>query len=179
MSQPNWSKIDGSSNIAAISYIAGDPDADLGTLYIRFVYGGEYVYQAFPNQLATDFFEADSKGKFFHHNIRSSYEGEKFFSNEQQDRLEEDGKALRDDIEVLEDEGGPPLQTEGEEATMMISDEEIDALADELDLPEELAYSREEMEGSLADSTDDELLDEPTVKVLVLPDDEDKVFYHD
>ena len=76
----NWTYVQGSSNIAAISYTAGDPAADFGVLRIRFVSGAEYAYDKVPNQLAVEFFESESKGKFFHANIRK-YDGVKFESD--------------------------------------------------------------------------------------------------
>ena len=72
-----WTLVQGSSNIAAIQYTAGDPLADIGTLRIRFNSGAEYFYDKVPNQLAVDFFESESKGKFFHTNISRVYEGVK------------------------------------------------------------------------------------------------------
>ena len=70
-----WTLVPASSNILAIQYTAGDPLADLGTLRIRFHSGAEYSYDKVPNQLAVDFFESESKGKFFHANISRVYEG--------------------------------------------------------------------------------------------------------
>lgn len=66
----NWTYVQGSSNIAAISFTAEDPLADYGTLRIRFASGAEYSYDKVPNQLAAEFFESESKGQFFHANIR-------------------------------------------------------------------------------------------------------------
>lgn len=74
----NWTLVQGSTNIAAIQYTAGDPAADFGTLRIRFVSGSEYSYDKVPNQLAVDFFESESKGGFFHVNIRPKFDGVKF-----------------------------------------------------------------------------------------------------
>ncbi len=75
MENPVFTEVE-SSNIAAIAYTAGDPESSAGTLFIRFRTGTEYSYKDFPNQLAEDFFQADSVGKFFHANIRSQYPGE-------------------------------------------------------------------------------------------------------
>lgn len=84
----NWVEVK-SGNISAIAYTAGDPDGDLGTLYVRFTSGSKYHYDDVPNQLAVDFFAADSKGKFFHANIRSGYVGVKQVVKEER---EDDGE---------------------------------------------------------------------------------------
>lgn len=84
----HWTGVQGSTNIAAIQYTAGDPAADFGTLRVRFTSGAEYSYDKVPNQLAVDFFESESKGKFFHANIKSQFEGVRNISNELQDDLE-------------------------------------------------------------------------------------------
>ena len=84
-----WTLVPASSNILAIQYTAGDPLADLGTLRIRFHSGAEYSYDKVPNQLAVDFFESESKGKFFHTNISRVYEGVRNLNNELQADLEE------------------------------------------------------------------------------------------
>ena len=75
MNTPQWRPVE-SSNIAAVSYVPSeDFTKDTGELFVRFSSGAEYRYEDFPAQLALDFFEADSLGKFFHGNIRSSYPG--------------------------------------------------------------------------------------------------------
>ena len=70
--------------------------ADFGTLRIRFHSGAEYSYDKVPNQLAVDFFESESKGKFFHANISRVYEGVRNLDNELQADLEKRMKLLED-----------------------------------------------------------------------------------
>ncbi len=70
-------KVDGSTNIAAIAYTAGDPETNDGTLNIRFHNGGEYSYSNFGAELAEEFFAAESKGAFFHRKIRNQFIGVK------------------------------------------------------------------------------------------------------
>lgn len=88
----NWTEVQGSSNIAAIQYTSEDPLADFGILRIRFIAGGEYSYAKVPNQLAVDFFESESKGRFFHANILNSFSAEKHATvkDEQGDQLREE-----------------------------------------------------------------------------------------
>ena len=75
---PSWQPVQGSTNISGFAYIqSGDLSAYLGTLFIRFSNGGEYKYESFPAQLAEDFFGSESKGAFFHRNIRANYSGVK------------------------------------------------------------------------------------------------------
>ena len=66
-----------SSNISAIEYTAGDPEADFGTMTVRFNSGVEYDYSNVSAKLADEFFEAESKGSFFHSKIRNSFIGVK------------------------------------------------------------------------------------------------------
>ncbi len=62
---------DNSSMIAAYDY-----DADMRVLHLRFRLSGEVrSYQAVPPELAAEFVEAPSKGKFFHNKIRDEYHG--------------------------------------------------------------------------------------------------------
>lgn len=70
--------VESSSNIAAIEYTPGDPDTDyFGTLKIRFHNGGAYEYSNFSDELAEEFFAAESKGKFFHSKIKNQFIGAK------------------------------------------------------------------------------------------------------
>ena len=94
-----WTVVTNSSNILAIQYTAGDPLADLGMLRIRFQSGAEYFYDKVPNQLAVDFFESESKGKFFHANISRVYEGVRNLNNELQADLEKRVAELGPDLE--------------------------------------------------------------------------------
>ena len=62
-----------SSNIAEIGY-----DANSGRLRVRFISsGGLYEYDDVSKKLAEDFLQADSKGRFFHKNIRHQHVGKK------------------------------------------------------------------------------------------------------
>jgi len=117
--KPSWNKVEGSSNIEEFAYIAGDPETRLGTLYVRFASGTEYKYEKFPDQLAEDFFNANSKGKFFHANIRDDYAGERSISNELQAKLE--GEAQAAVGEGMERET-TPLPTEAELAEFPAGD---------------------------------------------------------
>lgn len=54
-----------SSHIASIGY---DPDTE--TLEIEFHKGGTYQYSNFPENLWVEFENSESKGKYFHRNIR-------------------------------------------------------------------------------------------------------------
>ena len=110
----SWTYVQGSTNIAAITFLSETPLADFGTLRIRFISGAEYSYDKVPNQLAVDFFESESKGKFFWANISNAYEGVRSVSNELQDDLEkraaepieegpvDDFKKLPEDIPISE-----------------------------------------------------------------------------
>lgn len=40
---------------------------------ITFTSGSTYVYSNVPNEVYTDFVNADSKGRYFHNNIKESY----------------------------------------------------------------------------------------------------------
>ena len=57
-----------SSDIVEIGY-----DADSMTLEIAFHTGGVYQYFDFPETVHQDFMRAESKGKFFHANIKNHY----------------------------------------------------------------------------------------------------------
>lgn len=57
-----------SSQIEAIGF-----DADSGTLGVRFTGGSTYHYLDVPDQVASDFAAAESKGKFFGANIKGRY----------------------------------------------------------------------------------------------------------
>lgn len=98
--EPNWTEVEGSSNIAGFAYISSDLLADVGTLFIKFGSGSAYKYVDFPDQLAEDFFTADSKGKFFHANIRAFFPGERYIANELQDDLED---VVEDMVEAVDE----------------------------------------------------------------------------
>ena len=57
-----------SSNIKAIGF-----DELKNELTVEFLSGGKYVYGAVPESIYETFLEAESKGKFFHRNIRNVY----------------------------------------------------------------------------------------------------------
>ena len=57
-----------SSNIEAIGY-----DAATKELEIDFQGGTSYTYSGIPKELHEQFMAAESKGKFFHVNIRSKF----------------------------------------------------------------------------------------------------------
>ena len=57
-----------SSNISSVGY-----DADSQTLEIEFNNGGVYLYSGVPESLYEGMMGADSKGKFFHANIKNIY----------------------------------------------------------------------------------------------------------
>ena len=66
------SKIE-SSNIAEIGY-----DANSGKLRVRFLSsGGLYEYDDVPKNIAEDFLLAESKGKYFHANIKNQHHARK------------------------------------------------------------------------------------------------------
>lgn len=128
----SWTEVAGSSNVAAFAYVAGDPEVVLGTLYVRFTSGAEYKYADFPNQLAEDFFQADSVGTFFHVNIRGKYIGFKFYSNEQQDKLEEKLETADETNKGHEkptDEEAEYCQDDGKALRDEFSDEELAEMA--------------------------------------------------
>jgi hypothetical protein len=58
----------GSTAIDSIKYKPDDED-----LIIKFVNGGNYEYYDVPEEVADDFEEAGSLGKFFNNNIKPSY----------------------------------------------------------------------------------------------------------
>lgn len=57
-----------SSNISAVGY-----DADDQTLEIEFTNGGVYQYANVPGGEYDGFIASDSKGKYFHANIKNRY----------------------------------------------------------------------------------------------------------
>lgn len=62
-----------SSNIAEVGY-----DANSGKLRVRFLSsGGLYEYDDVPKNVAEDFLLAESKGKFFHANIKNQHKARK------------------------------------------------------------------------------------------------------
>jgi len=66
-----------SSNIESIGY-----DKEKATLHVQFRGGGLYTYPGVEMSLYEDFFSADSKGKFFHQNIRSNFSAKKMIQEE-------------------------------------------------------------------------------------------------
>jgi lysyl-tRNA synthetase class 2 len=56
---------------AAIQTI--DYDEDRAKLLVRFSSGERYVYVGVPGEVHRSFVEADSKGRFFHAEIRDQY----------------------------------------------------------------------------------------------------------
>ncbi len=108
--KPNWTEVVGSSNVDAISYIAGDPETDLGTLYVRFRTGQEYQYFNVPNQLAEDFFTSDSKGKFFHANImRGDFSASTYVVSDDLEPISDDDMELAQEVLDREAEGDDDL----------------------------------------------------------------------
>lgn len=61
-----------SSNIDSVGY-----DADNKRLTIRFLTGKTYHYNGVDPGTLDEFMKAESKGKFFHANIKGKYEFEK------------------------------------------------------------------------------------------------------
>ena len=57
-----------SSNISAIGY-----DSDSEVLEVEFTSGAVYSYSGVPRGEYEGFINADSKGKYFHANIKGSY----------------------------------------------------------------------------------------------------------
>lgn len=57
-----------SSNISAIGY-----DEDSQVLEVEFINGGVYSYSSVPAGEYDGFVNADSKGKYFHANIKDRY----------------------------------------------------------------------------------------------------------
>lgn len=57
-----------SSNISAIGY-----DEDSQVLEVEFINGGVYSYSGVPSGEYDGFANADSKGKYFHANIKDRY----------------------------------------------------------------------------------------------------------
>jgi len=104
--QPTWSLqgID-SSNISAIAYTAGGEG--FGTMTVRFCSGVEYDYSNVSVQLADDFFAAESKGSFFHRNIRNKFIGvkrEEVPEEPTEDRFDRQRDAEREATGKLESE---------------------------------------------------------------------------
>ena len=50
-----------------------DYDADRAKLLVRFESGEQYVYVGVPGEVHRSFVNADSKGRFFHLQIRDRY----------------------------------------------------------------------------------------------------------
>lgn len=61
-----------SSNMKSVDY-----DEKEEKLIIEFIGGSKYQYDKLSLQLYKDFMEAESKGKFFHKNIKSQFIGKK------------------------------------------------------------------------------------------------------
>jgi hypothetical protein len=56
---------------AAIQTI--DYDNERAKLFVRFASGERYVYVGVPPEVCRSFLDADSKGRFFHAEIRDQY----------------------------------------------------------------------------------------------------------
>ena len=65
-----------SSNIKAIGY-----DSETKRLRVQFASGGIYEYADVAGEVADEFMNAESAGKFFHKKIRNMYETEKIKGN--------------------------------------------------------------------------------------------------
>ena len=61
-----------SSNLSAVDY---DPQGR--ALKVRFKGSGEYLYVGVPQEAFENFMASESKGSFFHSNIKGVYEHEK------------------------------------------------------------------------------------------------------
>jgi hypothetical protein len=59
-----------SSNIHAIGY-------DKGVLSVHFKNGGIYDIEGVPEELHKQFMDSDSKGAFFHQNVRGKFDAKK------------------------------------------------------------------------------------------------------
>ena len=70
-----------SSNLEALTY-----DSEDENLIIEFNNGTRYRYKKVPVSVIDHFLDAESKGKFFHNNVKSKYEYEKIASREEQER---------------------------------------------------------------------------------------------
>lgn len=63
-----------SSNIKAIGFTQGEGLCAEGQLYIQYVSGKVWAYSLFPQSKFEDFLNAESKGKYFHKEIKGKYE---------------------------------------------------------------------------------------------------------
>ena len=70
-----------SSNLEALTY-----DSDNENLIVEFNSGARYRYKKVPLSVVDHFLDAESKGKFFHNNVKSKYEYEKIASREEQEK---------------------------------------------------------------------------------------------
>ena len=77
-----------SSNLEALTY-----DGDSEELIIEFKDGGRYAYDKVPKKIIEAFLEDQSKGKFFHANIKSKYDYKKISSRSE--------KEIEDALKVL------------------------------------------------------------------------------
>ncbi len=117
--------VESSSNIAAIEYTPGGSTTDFfGTLKIRFHNGGAYEYSNFSDELAEEFFAAESKGRFFHSKIKNSFIGVKVeevpeeptetrFSRQRELETEATGKLESEDVKEV------PLASQADEAALV------------------------------------------------------------
>lgn len=81
-----------SSNIAEIGY-----DANSGRLRVRFISsGGLYEYDDVPKNVAEDFLKSDSKGRFFHKNIRHQHVGKKIDETKEDEAANDADSPLQD-----------------------------------------------------------------------------------
>lgn len=58
-----------SSNIASVGY-----DYDKEELHVQFKFGARYIFSKVPESLFEELLAADSKGHFFHVNIKNEFE---------------------------------------------------------------------------------------------------------
>lgn len=67
-SPPDMHPVD-SSAIAAVGY-----DAAARELYVRFIDGETYIYEAVPERVFDDLLEAESKGRFVNLHVKPAYD---------------------------------------------------------------------------------------------------------
>jgi hypothetical protein len=63
-----YEEIEGSSNIVGVKY-----DGEKKSLMVVFTSGGHYMYSEVPEEVYEGFMQAESRGKYFHKNIRNIY----------------------------------------------------------------------------------------------------------
>lgn len=124
-------KVANSSNIAGIAFVKDGPETQSGTLRIKFHSGGEYEYSNFGEELAEQFFAAESKGSFFHRKIKNSFIGVKVeevpeeptetrFSRQRELETEATGKLESEDMVEV------PLASEADAEALVESKKELE-----------------------------------------------------